>query len=238
MTLRPVAAAAATAALLLAGCAPAEVGKATQPRSVYVAARADLASVATVDSFPPDSMTGYDRSCSPGRSCVFGAAWTDRGVGVALARNGCDTRNDVLGRDLTDVRRRGRCKVLSGRLDDPYTGQRIDFSAQDPQAVQIDHVLALAYAWRGGARGWTQERRTAFANDPDNLRAVSGAANQDKGDRGPKSWLPPNLDHRCAYAATWAKVARKYGVRVLAADWRRADDLLQECQAAARPDAS
>ena len=55
---------------------------------------------------------------------VFGQAWAD------ADRNGCDTRNDVLRRDLTAyVLKAGTrgCLVLRGTLRDPYTGASIAF---------------------------------------------------------------------------------------------------------------
>lgn len=62
--------------------------------------------------------TGYART-------QFGSPWMD------MDRNGCDTRNDILKRDLTgistDAKSRG-CKVLSGTLADPYTGTTIAFT--------------------------------------------------------------------------------------------------------------
>src|SRR5665647_3502229 len=61
--------------------------------------------------------TGYDRA-------LFGQAWAD------VDRNGCDTRNDVLRRDLTTyVLKSGTngCLVLSGALHDPYSGTTIAF---------------------------------------------------------------------------------------------------------------
>ena len=61
--------------------------------------------------------------------------------------NGCDTRNDILNRDLTGVRHKWRthnCVVKSGKLHDPYTGKDIKFKKgkKTSTAVQIDHVVA------------------------------------------------------------------------------------------------
>ncbi|MCC4306665.1 HNH endonuclease family protein [Rhodococcus sp. 3-2] len=79
-------------------------------------------------------------------SCVFGTAWTDKYDGP-LARNGCDTRNDVLKIQLVDVAFKPGtrdCKVIAGTLHDPYTGTDIAFSTSNPSAIQIDHVLSAA----------------------------------------------------------------------------------------------
>ena len=119
--------------------------------------------------------TGYSRA-------QFGPAWTDD-VTVADGHNGCDTRNDILRRDLTDrVIKPGTrgCVVASGVLHDPYTGTAIVFTRGQgtSRAVQIDHVVALGDAWQTGAQRLSLPVRTDFANDPLNLLAVSGAANE------------------------------------------------------------
>jgi len=55
--------------------------------------------------------------------------------------------------------------VAGGTLHDPYTGAVIPYSKTNAAAVQIDHVYPLARAFDMGAAGWSQERRTTFAND-------------------------------------------------------------------------
>lgn len=128
--------------------------------------------------------TGYKRT-------QFGKAWAD------MDHNGCDTRNDILNRDLTGVRHKWRthnCVVKSGKLHDPYTGKDIKFKKgkKTSTAVQIDHVVALSDAWQKGAQKLSEERRTALANDPYNLLAVQGRANQKKSDGDAATWLPSN----------------------------------------------
>ena len=135
--------------------------------------------------------TGYKRT-------QFGKAWAD------VDHNGCDTRNDILNRDLTGVRHKWRthnCVVKSGKLHDPYTGKDIKFKKgkKTSTAVQIDHVVALSDAWQKGAQKLSEERRTALANDPYNLLAVQGRANQKKSDGDAATWLPSNKGFRCEY---------------------------------------
>lgn len=100
----------------------------------------------------PDS-TGYDRDS-------FGFRATDDDG------DGCDVRDDVLARDLTDVifSAAKRCQVSSGTLADPYTGKTILFvrGRNTSAAVQIDHVVALANAWQSGARDWTTAQRLSL----------------------------------------------------------------------------
>ena len=73
-----------------------------------------------------------------------------------MDRNGCDTRNDILARDLEgETFKPGTrdCVVLTGTLDDPYTATTIAFERGNAtsSAVQIDHVVALSDAWQKGA---------------------------------------------------------------------------------------
>jgi hypothetical protein len=151
--------------------------------------------------------TGYARA-------EFGSAWTDNNNSL-LGHNGCDTRNDILRRDLTTTvlkpDTRG-CTVLTGQLDDPYTGTRIAFhrGQQTSSAVQIDHVVALSNAWQTGAQYWTEQRRVDLANDPIELLAVDGPANESKGDGDAATWLPPNKTYRCAYVARQVAIKARY----------------------------
>lgn len=159
--------------------------------------------------------TGYERE-------KFGQAWTDDND-AALGHNGCDTRNDILKRDLASKTFKPKtrdCVVLTGTLTkDPYTGKRIDWKrGQDSSAIQIDHIIPLSYAWQMGAAQWPEDKRVMFANDPDNLMAVDGPTNSSKGDSGPASWLPPLKNYRCQYVTNFAQVAVKYQLPVTAAD--------------------
>src|SRR5699024_6662251 len=113
----------------------------------------------------------------------------------------------------------GGCIVISGILDDPYTGDRIEFRKSDAIAVQIDHVYPLAAAWDMGAHDWTDARRRRFANDVDvELLAVDGPANQRKGDATPQDWVPSAAAYRCFYAAKYLTVAVRYGLPVTVGD--------------------
>ena len=77
--------------------------------------------------------------------------------------------------------------VATGTLHDPYTNATVTFTRgnQVGASVQIDHIVPLALAWDLGARNWPDDVRLRFANDPANLIAVEGKANQDKGDDEP-----------------------------------------------------
>ena len=148
---------------------------------------------------------------------AFGQRWAD------TDHNGCDTRNDILARDLarpTFKPGTRDCVVLTGTLAEPYTGATIEFQRGDKTSalVQIDHVVALADAWRSGAWKWDAQRRQAFANDPDNLLAVDGAANEDKSASSADQWLPPNVAFRCDYVKRQIAIKYAYGLSVTQAE--------------------
>ncbi|WP_304608046.1 HNH endonuclease family protein [Gordonia effusa] len=168
--------------------------------------------------------TGYGRS-------KFGRAWDDN-VSIAGGHNGCDTRDDILRRDLVAVvLRSGTCKVERGTLHDRYTGKIIDFvrGERTSNQVQIDHVVALADAWQKGAQQWTSGKRLEFANDPANLQAVDGAANRQKSAGDAATWLPPNKSYRCTYISRQIAVKATYGVWVTPAERDAMSRVLDSC---------
>jgi len=165
--------------------------------------------------------TGYQRE-------LFGDGWVD------TDRNGCDTRNDVLARDLTGAQFKPGtrdCVVLSGTLADPYSGRTIAFRrGQDTsELVQIDHVVALSDAWQKGAQQWDAATRTIFANDPLNLLAVDGPLNQEKSDGDAATWLPPNRGFRCDYVARQVAVKLTYGLWMTQAEHDAIAGILASC---------
>jgi hypothetical protein len=161
----------------------------------------------------------------------FGEAWSDD-VNVEFGHNGCNTRDDVLRRDLTNlVVRPGTCFAESGTLHDPYGNETIAFvrNPDTSNAVQIDHVVSLSDAWYKGARNWDDQRRRDFANDPRNLLAVGGAFNFDKAYRDAASWLPPNAAFRCEFVARQVTVKTAYGLWVSAKEKQAMQDVLDGC---------
>jgi len=173
---------------------------------------------------------GWDRETDFRRG-AFGEAWSDD-VDVEFGHNGCNTRDDVLRRDLTDlVVRPGTCYAQSGTLHDPYGGGTIAFTRgpSTSDAVQIDHLVSLSDAWYKGAREWTDQHRRDFANDPRNLIAVGGKANFDKAFRDAASWLPPNEAFRCEFVARQVEVKMAYGLWVSAKEKHALTDVLADC---------
>jgi hypothetical protein len=167
---------------------------------------------------PEGSIAGYQRA-------LFGT-WTD------ADGNGCDTRAEVL-------RRQSRvppqvdpfgCAVVAGEWVSGYDGRTIN----DPAELDIDHVVALAEAWRSGAAAWDEGRRRAFANDldqPGELVAVTAAANRSKGDRDPGSWRPPNRASWCEFGIGWVKTKLKWSLTADGAEVRALRDMLRDCPA-------
>jgi hypothetical protein len=173
---------------------------------------------------------GWDRTSDFERS-QFGQAWSDD-VNVEFGRNGCNTRDDILRRDLKDlVIRPFTCFAQSGTLVDPYTGSVIAFvrGPKTSNSVEIDHVVALADAWYKGARAWDPQRRLDFANDPRNLLAVSPEANFSKAFRDAASWLPPNEAFRCDFVARQIEVKSVYGLWVSTKEKKAMTDIMADC---------
>lgn len=160
--------------------------------------------------------TGYERE-------KFGQDW--------VSQQGCDTRNIILNRDLEDVKTNEMCEVVSGVLDDPYTGKIINFTKglESSYAVQIDHVVALSDAWQKGAQLLSTEQRINLANDPLELLAVDGQANQQKGDGDAATWLPSNKPFRCQYIARQIAVKYKYFLWVTQAEYDTMQNILKQC---------
>jgi len=171
--------------------------------------------------------TGYTRD-------QFGPAWAD------VDRNGCDTRNDILKRDLTNQvykEKTKQCVVLSGTLIDPFSGESINFvqGAKTSSEVQIDHSVALSNAWQTGAFKLTSDQRKAFANDPLNLQAVKGRLNSQKGDGDAATWLPPLKSYRCDYVSRQIAVKLKYKLWFTAPEKEAMVRILKSCPEKALP---
>ena len=217
----------ASTVLLLAGCAAdhsTDLPAAPMPDSNTSAGGASRAlGVLPVGGRAPK--TGYSRD-------DFGQAWTDD-VSVDGGHNGCGTRDDILRRSMIEMAIKpntGGCVVLSGRLEDPYTGREIQFVRGPASlAVQVDHVVALGDGWQTGAQQLTADGRADMANDPLELLAVDGATNSAKGDADAASWLPPNRSFRCAYVARQIAVKTKYRLWVTPAEKDAMTDVLATC---------
>jgi hypothetical protein len=206
---------AAVVAVLLLGATPNSASGVEQEPGLATAVLETLA----VKGRAPK--TGYTRA-------QFGPAWAD------VDRNGCDTRNDILKRDLTAITYRAKtrnCVVESGTLIDRYSGETINFVKGNISSmeVQIDHVVALSNAWQTGAFKLTADQRRALSNDPLNLFAVKGRLNSQKGDGDAATWLPPLKSFRCSYVAQQIAVKAKYSLWVTAPEKAAMVSILAKC---------
>ncbi|MFI6790761.1 HNH endonuclease family protein [Nonomuraea sp. NPDC050383] len=140
----------------------------------------------------------------------------------------CDVREVVLARDGRRVRKNAACHPVKGIWYSPYDGKRLKSERQ----VDVDHVVPLAYAWRSGARRWSEARRRAFANDltrPE-LVTVSHSANIAKGGQGPQSWRPPRRAYWCRYATSWITVKHHYRLFVTRSEKVALLNMLRTCR--------
>ncbi|WP_079319644.1 HNH endonuclease family protein [Microbispora sp. GKU 823] len=139
----------------------------------------------------------------------------------------CDAREVVLTRQGRGVRRNGACQAVKGVWHSPYDGKVLKSVKQ----IDVDHVVPLAYAWRSGAKRWSQAKRRAFANDlsrPE-LVVVSHSANMAKGGQGPQSWRPPRRAYWCRYATSWITVKHHYRLLVTRAEKVALLNMLRTC---------
>lgn len=229
---RAAVAVAAVASVLLTGCTASQLASLTSAAShshTSVAATGKPGSVsAALASLPVKGrapQTGYTRE-------QFGTAWTDDNDDP-FGGNHCDSRNDVLHRDLTDITYKAgsHCLIATGTLAEPYTGKTIHFvrGIDTSTAVQIDHVVALSDAWQTGAQKLTARQRVDLANDPLNLLAADGPTNMSKGDGDAATWLPPNKAFRCRYVSLQIAVKHKYHLWVTAAERDAMARVLARC---------
>lgn len=214
------------AAAVKAPAAPSTTAPPATPKkaTAAVSKHSALAVLATLTVKGKSPLTGYDRLAD------FGPAWLD------VDRNGCDTRNDILRRDLTSTTGTG-CRVLTGTLHDPYTSTTIHFVRGNATstAVQIDHVVSLADAWRTGAQKLTLQQRADLGNDPINLFAVDGPTNESKGDGDTATWLPANRSFRCEYVSHQVGVKAAYHLWVTPAEHDAMKRVLTSCPTITAP---
>lgn len=182
---------------------------ATVPNSAYDTAKTRLGTLQVKGKAPK---TGYSRD-------EFYKSWT--------TKNYCSTAEVILHRDLRNVTEGTDCRVATGILRDPYTGE--DIAYEPGGVVQIDHVVAIGNAWVTGAKYWSPELRKAYANDPMVLLAVSGRQNAIKQDSDAAEWLPPNKAYRCDYVAKQIEVKFIYKLWVTQAEKQAMADVLAKC---------
>ena len=212
--------------ILAAGCGSHGSSSSTAPSTstapVSTGAKIANAELSQLTVKPLAPMTGYSRN-------RFGPAWAD------VDHNHCDTRDDILRRDLAGVvlKPGSTCIVERGTLHDPYTGRTISFvRGPNSTAIQIDHLVALADAWRTGAASWSAALREQYANDPAVLLAVDGPANEAKGAADASQWLPPSSSYDCSYVVEQIAVKTKYRLWVTQGERDAMANVLEGCSQA------
>ena len=208
----------------LSACEPL-TDPAERPEGVQAADGTALALLEELDEKGRAPKTGYDRDS-------FG--WRDD-----MDRNGCDTRNDILRRDLEDITLKpgtDGCVVLTGTLLSPFSGESVAFD-RTASTIDIDHVVALSDAWQTGAATWDDSTKREFANDPLNLLAVEASLNRQKGDGDAATWLPPHREGRCAYVARQITVKPRYELWVKPAEADAMRRVLEDSADQPAPDA-
>ncbi|MFF9864102.1 HNH endonuclease family protein [Streptomyces sp. NPDC013953] len=202
----------AASAALTATCvlATAPTAQAAPPTPVGADTARSWLSQLTVKA--EGSSSGYSRDLFPHWSTQSGS---------------CNTREVVLKRDGVNVVQDSGCAAVSGTWYSEYDGATWR-AASD---LDIDHVVALAEAWRSGASSWTTSQRQAFANDltRPQLIAVTDDVNQAKSDLDPAEWLPPRTAYRCTYARMWVHVKYHWKLSVDSAEKSALQSVLNGC---------
>jgi hypothetical protein len=164
---------------------------------------------------PALAMTGYSREAF--------THWTD------ADGDGCDARDEVLAAESQLDPAPDCHSVERGNWYSPYDDQTFTESAD----LDIDHLVALAEAWRSGAARWPAAARERYANDldyPISLLAVSAATNRAKGDRDPAAWQPPNGSYRCVYLAHWVAVKWRWNLTIDRNELAVLEEDMDECR--------
>jgi len=208
---RTLAAVATTLAAIIAGAVlTATPAEATPPNiPSYSTALSRLSSLTVAAE---SHQSSYNRDLFPHWITISGA---------------CNTREEVLKRDGTNVSVNSSCYPTSGSWFSPYDGA----TWTNPADVDIDHMVPLAEAWSSGAWAWTTSKRQTYANDlggPE-LWAVTDNVNQSKGDKDPAQWQPPRAAFRCTYARAWIQAKWFYNLSVDSAEKSALGGMLATC---------
>ena len=131
-------------------------------------------------------------------------------------------RDEILKRDGNSVSTKNG-KVVSGHWKDFYSGRLI----KDKRKIDIDHIFPLNRANNSGAYAWTTLEKEKFANDPENLLAVSSEENRQKGAKGPSEWLPSDKSYHKEYAIKYLNIARKYNLSITKEDKEALEKILR-----------
>lgn len=163
----------------------------------------DLARLESLTVGPEVQASTYARALFP--------HWDDRD------RDGCDTR----------------CEVLTSQrhADGGWFSEWDGATEYDSSLVHVDHVAALAEAWRSRAHTWPADQLDEFADDRANLLAVTASANMCKRDRDTAGWFPSRYEANCLWARTVVVVKSTWQLSVDPAEKDALANLLTSCGA-------
>ena len=150
--------------------------------------------------------------------------WTDED------KDGCDARREVLLAEAVKTPTQGSgCSLSDGEWISRYDGLT---EQGNGRGFDVDHLVPLAEAWASGAHGWSSDRRERYANDlgyEHSLIAVSARSNRSKGAQDPATWLPPEANQHCWYAAAWIHVKTRWSLTVDNAEANTLQGILSGC---------
>ena len=150
---------------------------------------------------------------------------------LATERRRCNVRERVLIAEALSISEVNQdCRPLDGLWRSWYDGDAFD----DPSALDIDHMVPLAEAHDSGAARWTDDRKSAYANDlslPAALTAVSASSNRAKSAADPAEWKPPARAAWCQYANDWIAVKLKWSLTADRTEVEALRTMLNTCPA-------
>ena len=121
------------------------------------------------------------------------------------------------------------CALANGKRVSRYDGQTAEGNGR---SFDVDHLVPLAESWESGAHGWSSQRREDYANDlgyENSLIAVSARSNRSKGAQDPATWLPPEDEQHCWYAASWVHVKTRWTLTIDQAEASTLHGILNDC---------
>jgi len=181
-----------------------------------------ISSNASAPSNPPKTTAHLSNSAVPIYDRKDWVHWID------TDGNCVNTRHEVLIAQAVGPIKKSPdgCFVSMGAWQDPYSGKKFNRASE----LDIDHVIPLKWAHDHGGSHWSLMVKEAFANELDNLLAVSKSVNREKRALGPDQWLPLNHAYRCDYLKRWRKILIKYPeLRMKATEQRVLERQLNSC---------
>ena len=111
-----------------------------------------------------------------------------------------------------------------GGLFSPYSLNCFDSASE----TDIEHIVATAEAHASGMYARTEEDRSAYGKDLDNLTLAAPSVNRNqKSDKDPAEWMPDN--NRCWYVGKWVEIKKKYNLTMDQAEADSVVAVYQEC---------